>query len=678
MRRLLLATGLILSLSGCVITHTAVSNPVQGLSTVAVVPFFNLSSERTVDGRLFAETYQSELQKVPGFQVLPVGVVETAMKQYRLDMNRPDDVIKLAEYLNVDAVVIGAVTNYEPYYPPQIGMQVSWYSPYRWEFFPGVPNDIYARRQLKYGHREFDCENPEHIGEESGVERFKRLFRILDWKGQRVVDEIRAQSNDSESTFSSSNMGHRNGLMLPDSTPLGRSTVLSSDEQYIPSQIRRQPTPGPRFGSPTATTAWSKLQNELHAVRSQQTTPIVELTPQQRLQLRRQSLLGETTGAGLTTGLGQTAMSPPRGNPGRRDIRFDNNYPPQQPLVRQGNNSPVGTWSMPQFVAERPTVGNNTGGSVVNSNYTVQGQRRPGANLRLVQQQTPAQQQTPNQQSATDSASEIVPDIFANSSRVNLNQSPEIAPDPDDESWFREEAPQPPATEPAVSEFGIDPPFAADNEPLDIKPVVPPAPGERPATPNQQTLPPQLPPVPPVPQGNPNTENPNLDYPEYDEAMPEKQPMPQTQHGQQQGNQPSNSPQLPPSQQPSGNQPLVMPPQELLMDKTPAELWAPKDEQPNDIDEDIMSHKEYPPELSPFEPLMSYTRVFDGADGDLQATLRDYLELRGDERGGDWQGYLQRSEDYIRFATHRMIVEMLTLHGGEGKQRIILTRRKYK
>lgn len=75
---------------------------------------------------------------------------------------------------------------------------------------------------------------------------------------------------------------------------------------------------------------------------------------------------------------------------------------------------------------------------------------------------------------------------------------------------------------------------------------------------------------------------------------------------------------------------------------------------------------------------MSYTRIFDGDDADLVAALRDYVELSGDLRSGGWEAYLQRSEDFIRFASHMMIVEMLMLHGGEARHRIIFTGRKYK
>ncbi len=131
--------GLLAAAPGCVIVQTGVTNPVPGLTTVAVAPFLNLSHERSVDGRRFAFAYQAELQKVPGFQVLPVGVTEQAISDLGLDLDGPDDALALAKELGVDAVVIGAVTDYNPYYPPRIGLQVAWYSPKAWQFVPGVP-----------------------------------------------------------------------------------------------------------------------------------------------------------------------------------------------------------------------------------------------------------------------------------------------------------------------------------------------------------------------------------------------------------------------------------------------------------------------------------------------------------------------------------------------------------
>ncbi len=85
-----------------------------------------------------------------------------------------------------------------------------------------------------------------------------------------------------------------------------------------------------------------------------------------------------------------------------------------------------------------------------------------------------------------------------------------------------------------------------------------------------------------------------------------------------------------------------------------------------------------PDDVEPIVPLMSYTRMFDATDPKLMAALRDYAELAGDERSGGWEAYLHRSEDFVRFASHMMIVEMLTLHGGEGKRQFVLMFRKYR
>ena len=105
-----------------------VHNPFPQLARVAVVPFFNLTSEPSVDGRQFALAYFFELQQVQGFQVVPVGSVEQAIKDLNLTLDKPENVQKLAQMLDVDAVVIGTVTDYHAYYPPRCAMHVEWYA----------------------------------------------------------------------------------------------------------------------------------------------------------------------------------------------------------------------------------------------------------------------------------------------------------------------------------------------------------------------------------------------------------------------------------------------------------------------------------------------------------------------------------------------------------------------
>jgi len=105
-----------------------VHNPFPQLSKVAIAPFFNLSNEPTLDGRRVALAYYNELQLVPGFEVVPVGVVETAMRQHNIALRGPAEARRLAQLLDVDALVVGAVTDYSPYYPPRCGLQVEWYA----------------------------------------------------------------------------------------------------------------------------------------------------------------------------------------------------------------------------------------------------------------------------------------------------------------------------------------------------------------------------------------------------------------------------------------------------------------------------------------------------------------------------------------------------------------------
>ncbi|TWT88786.1 hypothetical protein Mal64_22740 [Pseudobythopirellula maris] len=105
-----------------------VHNPFPQLSRVAVAPFFNQSDEPTVDGRQFAMAYYAELQTIPGFEVVPLGVVEQAVRQHRIDLAHPDAVRQLGRALGVDAVVVGSITDFSPYYPPRCGMRVEWYA----------------------------------------------------------------------------------------------------------------------------------------------------------------------------------------------------------------------------------------------------------------------------------------------------------------------------------------------------------------------------------------------------------------------------------------------------------------------------------------------------------------------------------------------------------------------
>ena len=108
-----------------------VHNPFPQLKRVAVLPFFNQSGEPTLDTALVSEKYYAALQAVPGFEVLPVGVTKLQWLQYASQNDEPvtgAHFQELARQMGVEALVVGSVTDFDPYYPPRMAMTVHWYA----------------------------------------------------------------------------------------------------------------------------------------------------------------------------------------------------------------------------------------------------------------------------------------------------------------------------------------------------------------------------------------------------------------------------------------------------------------------------------------------------------------------------------------------------------------------
>jgi hypothetical protein len=135
--QVILGAMLCLASGGCAlwpdrIVEPQFHNPFPQIYRVAVLPFFNQSAEPTVDGDAVATAYFNELQTIPGFEVMPVGVARQMLAASIAANGREPrggaDFQNLARQMGLDAVLVGSITEYSPYYPPRLGLAVDWYA----------------------------------------------------------------------------------------------------------------------------------------------------------------------------------------------------------------------------------------------------------------------------------------------------------------------------------------------------------------------------------------------------------------------------------------------------------------------------------------------------------------------------------------------------------------------
>ncbi|MEL7267826.1 MAG: hypothetical protein AAFP69_23870, partial [Planctomycetota bacterium] len=106
-------------------------NPFPQLKRIAIVPFFNQSENPYVNGQRVAESYYQQLQQIPGFEVIPIGVTMQRLRAFEAQRGQPSsgaDWQAFAAFLGAEAVVVGSVTDFDSYYPPRMGMAVRWYA----------------------------------------------------------------------------------------------------------------------------------------------------------------------------------------------------------------------------------------------------------------------------------------------------------------------------------------------------------------------------------------------------------------------------------------------------------------------------------------------------------------------------------------------------------------------
>jgi hypothetical protein len=116
--------------SGCInrgklTSPTGLESPVGHTRLWAVIPFTNESGVSTVDSYRIADAFTQQLEQVWGIDTVAVNRVVHAMRAAEIRaVGTPTEALHLMESLNVDAIVVGTVTVFDPYPPPTLGMAV--------------------------------------------------------------------------------------------------------------------------------------------------------------------------------------------------------------------------------------------------------------------------------------------------------------------------------------------------------------------------------------------------------------------------------------------------------------------------------------------------------------------------------------------------------------------------
>jgi hypothetical protein len=106
----------------------SIANQRFGAMRIAVAPALNQSGARVFDPVRIADLMASELSYVRGVEVIPVSRVLTALSDdQELVIKSPEHAQAVIERLGADGMLVFAVTEYEPYDPPIVGLAAQLY-----------------------------------------------------------------------------------------------------------------------------------------------------------------------------------------------------------------------------------------------------------------------------------------------------------------------------------------------------------------------------------------------------------------------------------------------------------------------------------------------------------------------------------------------------------------------
>ncbi len=200
-------------LAGCVLEErriepVLVPNTRIGPMTIAVAPALNQSGATDFDPSRFADLMASELGQAEGIKVIPVSRVLSVLAAQGVDrVESQSHALDISILLGADAILVFAVTEYDPYDPPRIAISAQ----------------LYGTRPLRGG----GTVDPVALSKETGLASSSagQGPRKLLAESQRVFDASHDSIIEEVKEFAA----HRRGR----ASPYGWRRFLVSQQDYI-------------------------------------------------------------------------------------------------------------------------------------------------------------------------------------------------------------------------------------------------------------------------------------------------------------------------------------------------------------------------------------------------------------------------------------------------------------
>lgn len=109
-------------------TPNRLTSPYADEVLIAVVPFEDRTTRGDAPAERVSERFADELAQVDGVSAIPLARTREAMRSLGLlAVRSPEEAERVASALGVDAVVLGAVSAFDPFRPPVLGVQLLLY-----------------------------------------------------------------------------------------------------------------------------------------------------------------------------------------------------------------------------------------------------------------------------------------------------------------------------------------------------------------------------------------------------------------------------------------------------------------------------------------------------------------------------------------------------------------------